>query len=96
MFAGLSGLSLAAFILISGLFLAAGDKYLDTAFAVTALIWMLFNIVLSIWFFITSLNILDDKKRDHLMLKYFQSQIVENHILRSLNTHGYSIWFTHR
>ena len=84
MFAGLSGLSLAAFILISGLFLAAGDKYLDTAFAVTALIWMLFNIVLSIWFFITSLNILDDKKRDHLMLKYFQSQIVENHILRSL------------
>lgn len=84
MFAGLSGLSLAAFILISGLFISAGDKYLDTAFAVTALIWMLFNIVLSIWFFITSLNILDDKKRDHLMLKYFQSQIVEDHILRSL------------
>lgn len=61
MFAGLSGLSLAAFIVIGGLFSSAGDKYRTTAFAITALIWMLFNIVLSIWFFISSLNILDDK-----------------------------------
>ncbi|HIB0426605.1 TPA: hypothetical protein ACWSYQ_002042 [Escherichia coli] len=83
MFAGLSGLSLAAFIVIGGLFSSAGDKYRTTAFAITALIWMLFNIVLSIWFFISSLNILDDKKRDRLMLKYFQSEIVENFILHS-------------
>lgn len=83
MFAGLSGLSLAAFIVIGGLFSSDGDKYRTTAFAITALIWMLFNIVLSIWFFISSLNILDDKKRDGLMLKYFQSEIVENFILHS-------------
>ncbi|MCU7063520.1 hypothetical protein K7R09_17090 [Serratia ureilytica] len=84
MFAGLSGLSLAAFIVIGGLFSSAGDKYRTTAFAITALIWMLFNLGLSIWFFISSLNILDDKKRDRLMLKYFQSEIVENFILCSL------------
>ncbi|MGM8330303.1 hypothetical protein ACS6F2_20875 [Enterobacter hormaechei subsp. xiangfangensis] len=84
MFAGLSGLSLAAFIVIGGLFSSAGDKYRTTAFAITALVWMLFNLGLSIWFFISSLNILDDKKRDRLMLKYFQSEIVENYILRSL------------
>ncbi|UCQ13139.1 hypothetical protein [Edwardsiella tarda] len=84
MFAGLSGLSLAAFIVIGGLFSSAGDKYRTTAFAITALVWMLFNLGLSIWFFISSLNILDDKKRDRLMLKYFQSEIVENFILRSL------------
>lgn len=83
MFAGLSGLSLAAFIVIGGLFSSDGDKYRTTAFAITALIWMLFNIVLSIWFFISSLNILDDKKRDRLMIKYFQAEIVENFILHS-------------
>ncbi|WP_158407656.1 hypothetical protein [Edwardsiella anguillarum] len=83
MFAGLSGLSLAAFILIGGMVSSIGDKYLDVAFAITALVWMLFNISLSIWFFITSLNILDDKKRDRLMLKYFQSEIVSNYIIRS-------------
>jgi len=84
MFAGLSGLSLAAFILIGGLVSSIGDKYLDIAIAITALLWMLFNIVLSIWFFITSLNVLDDKKRDRLMLKYFQSEIVEKYLIRSL------------
>ncbi len=83
MFAGLSGLSLAAFILIGGLFSSAGDNYLTIAFAITSLSWMLFNIVLSIWFFISSLNVLDDKKRDRLMLKYFNSEIVENFILHS-------------
>lgn len=91
MFAGLSGLSLAAFIVTGGLFSSAGDKYLTTAFAITALIWMLFNLGLSIWFFISSLNILDDKKRDRLMLKYFQSEIVENFILRSLR----NAWLRH-
>lgn len=84
MFAGLSGLSLAAFILIGELALTLKNNYLDTTFAVIAFIWMLFNIVLSMWFFITSLGVLDDRKRDRLMLKYFQSQIVENYLQRSL------------
>ncbi|MFS2224870.1 hypothetical protein [Pantoea sp. B65] len=83
MFAGLSGLSLAAFILVGGLFSSAGDNYLTITFAITSLSWMLFNIVLSIWFFISSLNVLDDKKRDRLMLKYFKSEVVENFILHS-------------
>ncbi|MFJ5455185.1 hypothetical protein ACIPT4_19320 [Pectobacterium jejuense] len=87
MFAGLSGLSLAGFILLEGLFLARGDKYLNTAFAVTAFIWMLFNILLSIWFFITSLNVLDDEKRERLMLKYFHSQIVSVNLQASLVRH---------
>jgi len=41
MFSGPSGLSLAAFILIGGLFSSYGNKYLNTVFAVTAIIWML-------------------------------------------------------
>lgn len=86
MFAGLSGLSLAAFILIGGIASSLGDNYLNTAIAITALLWMLFNIALSIWFFITSLNVLDDKKRDHLMLKYFHSQIVGTYIHHSLTS----------
>lgn len=83
MFAGLSGLSLAAFILIGGITSSTGDRYLYIAFSITALFWMLFNIAISIWFFIVSLNVLDDKKRDRLMLKYFQSEIVEKYLLRS-------------
>ncbi|MDM9614619.1 hypothetical protein [Kosakonia cowanii] len=84
MFAGLSGLSLTGFILVEGLFISRGDKYLDTAFAVTAFIWMLFNIFLSIWFFITSLNVLDDTKRERLMLKYFHSHIVSRYLQDSI------------
>ncbi|OAT17461.1 hypothetical protein M977_04123 [Buttiauxella gaviniae ATCC 51604] len=84
MFSGLSGLSLAAFILIGGLASSRGDKYLDTAFAVTAFVWMFFNIWLSIWFFITSLNVLDDNKRDVLMKKYFQSHIVSGYLQKSM------------
>ncbi|EMU9122713.1 hypothetical protein ACSPNK_003053 [Providencia stuartii] len=80
MFAGLSGLSLAAFIVLGGITLSIGDRYLNTAFAVTTFVWMFFNIFLSIWFFVSSLNVLDENKRDCLMNKYFLSQIVDDYI----------------
>ncbi|CTW21754.1 hypothetical protein [Escherichia coli] len=80
MFAGLSGLSLAAFILVSELLSARGDKYLDICLVVVAIIWMIMNIGLSIWFFIQSLNVLDDRRRDRIMLKYFISKVVVQHI----------------
>ncbi|MBK0127490.1 hypothetical protein IAE30_27500 [Pantoea sp. S61] len=80
MFSGLSGLSLAAFIVLGGMTLSLGDRYLNTSFAVTAFLWMLLNIFLSIWFFVTSLNVLDERKRDRLMNKYFLSQVVDNYI----------------
>ncbi|MCL6747004.1 hypothetical protein [Kosakonia sp. R1.Fl] len=83
MFSGLSGLSLAAFILLGGMTLSFGDRYINAAFAVTAFVWMLFNIILSIWFFVTSLNVLDEGKRDRLMKKYFLSQIVNVYIHKS-------------
>ncbi|WP_454771042.1 hypothetical protein [Escherichia coli] len=71
MFAGLSGLSLAAFVVLGGMTLSIGDGYLNTSFAVTAFVWMLFNIILFIWFFVSSLNVLDESKRDRLMNKFF-------------------------
>ncbi|EFC3436640.1 hypothetical protein CTR46_005026 [Escherichia coli] len=80
MFAGLSGLSLAAFILVSELLSARGDKYLDICLVVVAIIWMIMNIGLSIWFFIQSLNVLDDRRRDRIILKYFISKVVAQHI----------------
>lgn len=83
MFSGLSGLSLAGFILLGGMTLSFGDKYINTAFATTAFIWMLFNIILSMWFFVTSLNVLDEDKRDRLMNKYYMSQIVNDYIIKS-------------
>lgn len=83
MFSGLSGLSLSAFILIGGLTSSLGDKYLNTAFAVTAFVWMLFNILLSIWFFVTSLSVLDEDKRVRIMNKYFLSKIVNDYIKKS-------------
>lgn len=80
MFAGLSGLSLAAFILVSELLSARGDKYLDICLVVVAIIWMTMNIGLSIWFFIQSLNVLDNRRRDRIMLKYFVSKVVTQYI----------------
>lgn len=38
------------------------------------------NISLSVWFFIQSLNVLDDRRRDRIMLKYFISKVVVQHI----------------
>ncbi|MDU7758322.1 MAG: hypothetical protein E7J89_02605 [Enterobacter asburiae] len=83
LFAGLSGLSLAAFIVLGGMTLSVGDRYLNTAFAVTAFVWMLFNIILSIWFFVSSLNVLDESKRDRLMNNFFLSQIVDDYIQKA-------------
>ncbi|AXU98063.1 hypothetical protein CI789_22955 (plasmid) [Erwinia persicina] len=83
MFTGLSGLSLAAFIVLGGMTLSIGDGYINAAFAVTAFMWMLFNIFLSIWFFVSSLNVLDENKRDRLMNKYFLSQIVDDYIQKA-------------
>lgn len=83
MISGLSGLSLAAFILLGGMTLSFEDRYINTAFAVTSFVWMLFNIALSIWFFVTSLNVLDEDKRDRLMNKYFLSHIVNDYIQKS-------------
>ncbi len=62
--------------------LSIGDGYLNT-FAVTAFVWMLFNIILSIWFFVSSLNVLDESKRDRLMNKFFLSQIVDDYIQKA-------------
>jgi hypothetical protein len=83
MFSGLSGLSLSAFILIGGLISASGDSYLNKAFSVVTFIWMILNIALSVWFFIQSLNVLDDGKRSRIMLKYFHSRAVMEYIAES-------------
>ncbi|MEJ5174682.1 hypothetical protein [Erwinia sp. MYb416] len=83
MFSGLSGLSLSAFILIGGLLSAIGDSYLNKAFSVVAFFWMTLNIALSVWFFIQSLNVLDDGKRSRIMLKYFHSRAVMQYVENS-------------
>ncbi|PWK94625.1 hypothetical protein C7431_110121 [Pantoea allii] len=83
LFAGLSGLSLSAFIVLGGMTLSIGDGYLNASVAVIAFVWMLFNISLSIWFFVTSLNVLDENKRDRLLNKYFLSQVVDDYIQKS-------------
>jgi hypothetical protein len=75
-------MSLAAFIVLGGMTLSVGDRYLNTA--VTAFVWMLFNIILSIWFFVSSLNVLDESKRDRLMNKFFLSQIVDDYIQKHI------------
>lgn len=80
MFSGLSGLSLSAFILIGGLVSASGDSYLNKAFSVVSFFWMTLNIGLSVWFFIQSLNVLDEGKRNRIMLKYFHSRAVMQYI----------------
>lgn len=83
MFSGLSGLSLSAFILIGGLVSASGDSYLNKAFSVVTFFWMILNIALSVWFFIQSLNVLEDGKRSRIMLKYFHSRAVMQYIADS-------------
>jgi len=80
MLAGLSGLFLSAFILLSvPLRMAFGDYLYGIACLISAA-WLTINILLSVWFFIVSLEILDDEKRQAIVKRYISFGIVRGYV----------------
>lgn len=73
MFAGLSGLFLAAFILAGSLTRPFISNYSYAILCGISIFWMLLNIGLSIWFFIQSICVLDDARRERMVFRYLVS-----------------------
>lgn len=73
MFAGLSGLFLAAFILTGSLTRPFISNYSYATLCGISILWMLLNIGLSIWFFIQSICVLDDVRRERMVFRYLVS-----------------------
>jgi len=85
MLAGLSGLFLSAFILIGTIVRVLFGDYLYGIVCLISEAWLFINILLSVWFFIVSLEILDDAKRLAVIQRYITSEIAEKFVFNKIS-----------
>lgn len=77
MFAGLSGLFLSIFI-VAGYFLSASiEESTYLTICITTALWLTFNILLTSWFFTTTFLMLDETKRDRLVVRFTIHELCE-------------------
>jgi hypothetical protein len=80
MFSGLSGLSLCIFIILSFFLQSAlADKYFVMLCALSG-IWLIFNLLLTCWFFITTFKMLNETEQRQLLLRYSINYLCESNI----------------
>jgi len=70
MFAGLSGLSLSGFIILGYFLRAYFDDSAYVAFCVTSAFWLVFNLLLTAWFFVQTFRMLDEVSSDRLVRRF--------------------------
>ncbi|ELY6322371.1 hypothetical protein SNQ60_004238 [Cronobacter turicensis] len=85
MLAGLSGLCFAGFILFGLMLRTFVGNYNYAIICGISIIWMIFNIALSVWFFVQSLNVLDDQKRERMVLRYLTADILSAYVKNQLH-----------
>lgn len=85
MLAGLSGLFLSGFILVGVVIKMASSDYIYGLVCLVSLMWLFINIVLSIWFFIVSLEMLDDQKRQSVIKRYIAFVVVEPYVIGKIS-----------
>ncbi|MDU6926771.1 hypothetical protein [Franconibacter helveticus] len=85
MLAGLSGLCLSGFMLCGLLLRTFVGNYNYAIICGISNIWMMLNIALSIWFFVQSLSVLDDEKRERMVLRYLTADILSAHVKSQLH-----------
>lgn len=96
MFAGLSGLALSVFILISFFVRSFLDDSIYLVFCITSGIWLVFNIFLTAWFFSKTFLIINDHSREEIILRFSIqeacridiSKRLKNNIIENLNNYG--------
>ena len=79
MLAGLSGLCLSGFMLCGLLLRTFVGNYNYAIICGISIIWMMLNIALSVWFFVQSLSVLDDEKRERMVLRFLTTDILSEH-----------------
>lgn len=77
MFAGLSGLYLSIFIIVGYFLRAIISESTYLAFCITTALWLVFNILLTCWFFISTFLMLDEEKRDRLIVRFTIHELCE-------------------
>lgn len=70
MFAGLSGLTLSLFIVVSNFLSTFLTEISYLAFCISSAIWFSFNLLLTAWFFTKTFNILNDESRNELITRF--------------------------
>lgn len=85
MLAGLSGLCLSGFMLCGLLLRTFAGNYIYAIICGISIIWMMLNIALSVWFFVQSLSVLDDEKRERMVLRYLTADILSTHVRSQLH-----------
>ncbi|HCI6774492.1 TPA: hypothetical protein NPP69_004340 [Klebsiella quasipneumoniae subsp. similipneumoniae] len=85
MLAGLSGLCLSGFMLCGLLLRTFVGNYNYAIICGLSIIWMMLNIALSVWFFVQSLSVLDDEKRERMVLRYLTADILSAHVKSQLH-----------
>ncbi|MEL0630096.1 hypothetical protein [Psychromonas aquatilis] len=84
MFAGLSGLFLSIFIIVGYFFSASLAPSTYVAICLTSALWLTFNVLLTSWFFSTTFLMLDDAKRDRLIVRFTMHELCEFDIRKRL------------
>ncbi|ASN85119.1 Hypothetical protein SCC1_1681 [Pectobacterium versatile] len=85
MLAGLSGLCLSGFILCGLMLRTFVGNYNYAIICGISIIWMILNVALSVWFFVQSLSVLDDQKRERMVLRYLTADIFSAHVKNKLH-----------
>ncbi|WP_019843172.1 hypothetical protein [Escherichia coli] len=85
MLAGLSGLCLSGFMLCGLLLRTSVGNYNYAIICGLIIIWMMLNIALSVWFFVQSFSVLDDEKRERMVLRYLTADILSAHVKSQLH-----------
>ncbi|MGM8885003.1 hypothetical protein ACS8FD_03580 [Psychrobacter sp. 1U2] len=86
MFAGLSGLSLAIILAFSLILNAALTDRLSLILNTTLTFWFVFNLFLTVWFFIKTLSVLDENKKDEFVFRFVTNEVCETDLKQRIRS----------
>lgn len=78
MFAGLSGLLLAIVLSFSLIFNESLSSRISLVLNSTLIFWFIFNLFLAIWFFVKTLSILDENKKDEFIFRFITNEVCKS------------------
>ena len=78
MFAGLSGLSLAIILALSLIFNESLIPKFSLLLSMTLISWFTFNLFLTIWFFVKTLSILDENKKNEFIFRFVTNEVCKS------------------
>lgn len=85
MFAGLSGLTLSIWMIFGFIFKTSIENNAYLAICVINSFWLIFNLLLTFWFFVQTFNILNEKFRNRLLIRFAIHEVFEMQIRKRIS-----------